>query len=89
MLWKEIKSWCKKNGFYADRKKQENADNSYIYTWYKESDTNISGTTTSISKLAHIIYNTITDNKYLEYQQKFIAKQDSQDIEHFKEGWGK
>jgi hypothetical protein len=87
MLWKEVKSWCKKNGFYADRKKQEDIDNSYVYTWYKESDTSISGTTTSVSKLASIIYNTITDNKYLKYQQEFKDKKNTQDIEHIKQGW--
>lgn len=87
MLWKEVKSWCKKNGFYADRKKQEGVENSYIYTWYRESDTSISGTTTSVSKLATIIYNIMTDNKHLEYQQEFATKKHSQDIEHFKEGW--
>ena len=87
MLWKEVKSWCKQNGFYAERKKQTDIENSYVYTWYKESDTAIGGTTTSVSKLATIIYNTMTDNKHLEYQQEFITKQNMQDIEHFKEGW--
>lgn len=87
MLWKEVKSWCKTHGYYANREKQTHTENSYIYSWYKESDRKICGTTTSVSKLATIIFNTTTDNKYIEYQQEYIKEQNKEDIEHFKEGW--
>jgi hypothetical protein len=82
MLWKEVKSWCKENGFKTDRTKIKEEENSYDYTWFKIDDPSISGTATSVSKLATIIYNIITDNKYVEYQTKYREQQTLEDFKY-------
>lgn len=82
MLWKEVKSWCKEKGYKADRKKIEGSDNSYHYTWVKIEDESISGEASSVSKLAFAIYNHITDNKHIEYQEEYRLKLLEMDIEH-------
>lgn len=82
MLWKEIKSWCKTNGFKTDRTKIEGKENSYNYTWFKIDDPSISGTANSVSKLAAIIYNIMTNNKHLEYQQQYQEKKSSEDLSY-------
>jgi hypothetical protein len=75
MLWKEIKSWCKKNGYKTDRSAVKEQDNHlYTYTWYKIDNPEINGITTSVSKLAAIIYNQITENKWTEYQNEYKEK---------------
>lgn len=87
MLWKEIKSWAKDKGYKVDRKKIEGSDNSYHYTWVKIDDDTISGSSTSVSKLAFALYNHITDNMYLEYQEQYKIKLSEMDIDHEK-GFG-
>jgi hypothetical protein len=82
MLWKEVKSWSKEKGFKTDRTKIQDEENSYHYTWFKIDDPSISGTATSVSKLATIIYNRITDNKYVEYQEKYQEQQLLQDFKY-------
>jgi len=82
MLWKEVKSWSKEKGFKTDRTKIQDEENSYHYTWFKIDDPSISGTATSVSKLATIIYNNITDNKYLEYQQEYQAQKTLEDFKY-------
>jgi hypothetical protein len=82
MLWKEVKSWSKEKGFKTDRTKIQDEENSYHYTWFKIDNPSISGTATSVSKLATIIYNNITDNKYLEYQQEYQAQQTLEDFKY-------
>lgn len=75
MLWKEIKRWAKDQGYKADRKKNDNTDNSYHYTWSKIDNETINGEATSVSKLATAIYNHITNNIWVEYQKEYKAKQ--------------
>jgi len=87
MLWKEVKTWAKDRGYKADRTKIENEENSYHYKWFKIDDESICGESTSVSKLARIIYNHITDNAHAEYQKEYEDKESSKDIEHEKEGW--
>jgi hypothetical protein len=87
MLWKEIKKWAKDKGYKADRKKIENEENSYSYVWFKISDENISGTTTSVSKVATAIFNDLTNNKHIEYQKEYKEKEANKDIQHETEGW--
>lgn len=82
MLWKEVKSWAKENGYKTDRKKIEGSENSYIYTWLKIDDESINGTSTSVSKLAFALYNLMTDNKYVEYQEEYKLKISQTDIDH-------
>lgn len=79
MLWKEVKSWCKENGYKTDRTKNTEEENSYNYTWHKLDNPSISGTATSVSKLATIIYNQMTNNIHLEYQQKYAEEQSKDD----------
>lgn len=64
MLWKEIKTWAKTKGYNTS--KNENS-----YSWSKISDSSINGEAKSVSKLAIAIYNNMTDNKWLEYQQNY------------------
>jgi hypothetical protein len=87
MLWKEVKSWCKTNGYKTDRTKVENEENSYHYTWSKLDDPAVCGTSTSVSKLATIIYNQITNNIHLEYQQKYAEEQSKQDSVIYDKGF--
>lgn len=82
MLWKEVKSWCKEKGYKADRTKVAGETNAYDYVWVKIDDPSISGTATSVSKLAFSVYNHITDNKHIEYQEEYRLKLLEMDIEH-------
>lgn len=82
MLWKEVKTWCKDQGFKTDRTKIVGEENSYHYTWHKISNPEISGTATSVSKLACIVYNLITDNLHLEYQENYKKQLEETDIIH-------
>lgn len=87
MLWKEIKTWAKEQGYKTDRKKIETEDNLYHYTWFKIDDETICGTATSVSKVATAIYNNMTDHNYVEYQEDYKEKQSNQDINHSIDGW--
>lgn len=58
MTWKEIRSWAKNNGY--DCKKLDEG-----YSWQKDANTNYSK---SVSTLAKDIFNHMTDNKFVEYQ---------------------
>lgn len=58
MTWKEIRSWAKSNGY--DCKKLDEG-----YSWQKDANTNYSK---SVSTLAKDIFNHMTDNKFVEYQ---------------------
>jgi hypothetical protein len=87
MLWQNIKTWAKDQGYKTDRKKIEGEENSYHYTWFKIEDEKICGTATSVSKVATAIFNHITDNVHTEHQRLYIENQAQQDIKHEKEGW--
>jgi hypothetical protein len=80
MLWKEVKSWAKDKGYKADRTKVEGSTNTYHYTWIKIDDTSISGEAGSVSKLAFAIYNHMTDNIHVEYQESY--QQNIEDVIH-------
>jgi hypothetical protein len=86
-MWKEIKAWAKDKGYKADRKKIEDEDNSYHYTWFKIEDETICGTATSVSKVATAIFNNMTNNDHVEYQKEYKEKLAQQDIKHETEGW--
>lgn len=87
MLWKETKTWAKDKGYKTDRKKIEGEENSYHYTWFKIEDESISGTATSVSKVATAIFNHMTNNIHVEYQKEYAEKQAQMDIDHATEGW--
>jgi hypothetical protein len=80
MLWKEIKSWSKEKGYKTDRTKVEGSTNSYHYVWSKMDTPSVSGEASSVTKLAFAIYNHMTDNTHVEYQQSY--QQNIEDIIH-------
>jgi hypothetical protein len=65
MLWKEVKTWAKNNGYDVLKDKEDNQ-----YYWAKL-DTDASGVAKSVSKLAFAIYNHMTDNKWLDHQKQY------------------
>lgn len=67
MMWSEIKRWAKSKGY-------DTIKDSDGYYWSKIDDINCSGLSKSVSKLARDIYNNITDNQFVEYQQKYVAE---------------
>ena len=67
MLISEIKKWAKEKGYVVTKEKGESTS----YTWYKIDDPTISGVAPSVSKVATAVFNHITDNKWLEYQQNY------------------
>jgi len=82
MLWKEIKSWCKSQGYKSDRSKIIDSTNSYDYVWSKIDDPSVSGNATSVSRLAFAVYNHMTNNQYLSYQEEYKIRISQTDIEH-------
>lgn len=69
MLWSEIKKWAKEKGYETLKDKEDNQ-----YYWAKIDDPNniqSSGVANSVSKLAKAIYNHISENKWIEYQQTY------------------
>lgn len=64
MLWSEIKRWAKNKGYHTDKH-----DN--FYSWHMIDNSEVYGTTTSVSKLAKAIFNNITSNKFLEHQERY------------------
>lgn len=75
MLWTEVRKWAKEQGFDIVKEKDD-SQNGASYYWAKASDRQISGISLSVSKLARDIYNTITDNKWTEHQEKYKEKQE-------------
>lgn len=63
MTWKEIKMWANNHG-YECKKCQEG------YSW-KHLESDYSSVSKSVSKLAFDIFNHMTNNKWLEYQQSY------------------
>jgi len=64
MLWKEVKSWAKKNGY-------ESCKNEDSYSWHKISDSTICGKESSVSKLSIAIFNDMTENRWIKHQQEY------------------
>jgi hypothetical protein len=83
MQWSFIKTWAKEQGYSVKRQKElDNKSNPYLYTYQKDGSLDVKGTINSLSKLATIIFNHISDHKYVEHQQKYIKDQDNKDINH-------
>jgi hypothetical protein len=66
MTINETKRWAKEKGYSIIKEKNE--DGTHKYLWSKTSDASVSGTATSVSKVATAIFNDLTDNKWIEYQ---------------------
>ena len=73
MLWSNIRSWAKEKGYKAEREKTDTAENSYNYTWVKLDNESICGSASSVSKLARSIYNHISNNRWVQHQEDYIA----------------
>ena len=82
MLWKEIKTWAKEKGYKTDRTKVVGSENGYDYVWHKVDDPTVSGSATSVSKLAFAVYNNITNNIHVEYQEEYKIQLSQTDIDH-------
>ena len=70
MKYSEISKWAKTQGYKVDREKL--APKTYLYTWEKDGD---SGEEHHVSDLATAIFNHMTDNRWLEYQQNYVPPQ--------------
>lgn len=68
----EIKRWAKDWGYtiIKDKGDEENGDPVQYY-WSKDDDPSVTGVAPSVSKVATAVYNHMTDNKWLEYQQQY------------------
>ena len=91
MKWSLIKSWAKDHGYTSFREKTDRVDNpnEYDYYWGKTDDPSVSGCAISVSKLAMDIYNHITDNKFIEHQERYRQQKAIEDINRdgLSEGW--
>lgn len=68
MLWKEIKTWAKSKGYETIKDKD---DNKYYWAKLDANDSNASGVVGSVSKLATAIFNHLTNNEWVDHQQKY------------------
>lgn len=73
MLWSEIKKWAKDHGYETVKEKEEEITR---YYWAKLDIPDASGVSKSVRKLAFDIYNHMTNDKWVEYQQNYQQKQD-------------
>ena len=87
MKWTVIKSWAKEQGYKITREKSGDEDNPYIYTWLLIDDPEVGGVTNSLSKVATIIYNHITNNAHVEYQQRYKAQKAQEEFQYDNRTW--
>jgi hypothetical protein len=73
MLWSEVKKWAKENGYEVIKEKDDSV-NGASYYWADLSNTEISGVSLSVSKLARDIYNSITSNQWIDHQAQYQIK---------------
>lgn len=73
----EIKKWAKRWGYTIIKDKgDEEAGDPVTYYWYKDDNKEICGVAPSVSKVALAVYNHMTDNKWVEYQQNYKSEMD-------------
>ena len=84
MNWSNTKKWAKEHGYSCLREKNidPSHQNEYDYYWSKEDDVNATGLATSVSKLATQIYNHMTNDIHVAYQEQYKISQSQQDINH-------
>lgn len=70
----EIKKWAKDHGYTVI--KDTDDDDTATYYWYKNDNEDICGIEPSVSKVARAVYNHMTDNKWVEYQQEYDQNKD-------------
>ena len=66
----EIKRWAKEKGYTIVKQKSYQEDKS-IYYWSSDSNPNVSGIAPSVSKVAVAVFNHLTDNKWVQYQEDY------------------
>lgn len=71
----EVKTWAKTWG-YSIIKEKDDSVNGASYYWCKNDDPNITGVALSVSKVATAIFNSITDNKWIDHQKEFLENQE-------------
>lgn len=74
MLWSNIKSWAKNNGYSCLREKTQGDKNEYNYFWSKDNDPNGTGLAVSVSALATQIYNHMTNDQFIEHQNNYCGE---------------
>jgi hypothetical protein len=73
MLWSEVRKWAKENGYEVIKEKDDSV-NGASYYWADMTNTQISGVSLSVSKLARDIYNSLTNNEWVDHQAQFQIK---------------
>jgi hypothetical protein len=79
MTFSAIRSWAKSKGYSAV--KVGDGD----YKWAKSGETQDStnsGSVTSVRKLATAIYNHITNNQWVEYQEEYRKKKELEEVDN-------
>jgi hypothetical protein len=72
MKFTDIRKWAKQQGFSV-RKEEDDSINGASYYWNKHDDS-INGISISVSKLARDVYNIISYNKWVDYQNAYINR---------------
>lgn len=74
MLWSEIKKWAKAKGYETLK---DNNDNNYYWAKIDETSNMESvGVATSVSKLAKAIYNHLSENRWVDYQNSYKSSRE-------------
>lgn len=69
---RETKTWAKKWGYTIIKEKDNSVNvNGASYYWAKDNDPSVTGVALSVSKVARAIFNDLTNNKWVDHQQKF------------------
>jgi hypothetical protein len=65
----EVRRWAKEKGYIIT--KHSGSEEEANYSWYKVSDPSIKGEARSVSKVATAVFNNMTDNRWVEYQEQY------------------
>lgn len=71
----EIKMWAKTWG-YTVIKEKDDSENGASYYWAKNDNPSVTGVALSVSKLATAIFNNLSENKWVEHQQKYLENKE-------------
>ena len=75
----EIKKWAKEKGYTVIKDKEDG-----LYYWAKlDAGPDASGVAKSVSKVAKAIFNHMTDNKWVEYQEQYQKEKEQKELEKF------
>jgi hypothetical protein len=64
MIWGEISKWANSKGYKITRKDG-------CFHWCKLNDSNSSGIEKTLDEVATAIFNSLSDNKWIEYQKNY------------------